>query len=194
MSAARSQPPEFGLAGLQMRAEDFFAVGETQERYELIDGVVMMSPSPRPRHWKAAQEIILQLGIFARAGGGIADVYSETDLQIHDRSVFRPDVCVYAARPAAAIPDRLTLAPDLVVEVLSPGTQALDLITKRDEYERYGVKEHWVVDPANARIRAWRRQQERLIEALVEEGALPSSAIPGFALDLRALAQAVRAS
>jgi Uma2 family endonuclease len=193
MSAARSQPQEFGLAGLRMRAEDYFALGETQERYELIDGVVMMSPSPRPRHWKAAQEIILQLGLFVRTGG-TADVYGETDLQINDRWVFRPDVCVYAVRPAAVIPERLTAAPDLVVEVLSPGTQALDLITKRDEYERSGVKEYWIVDPLTARVRAWRWERGQLIEAVVEGGTLASAAIPGFALDLRARAAAVGVS
>jgi len=186
MSTARWESPTYALTGLRMRAEDFFAIGETQERYELIDGVVVMSPSPRPRHAKTIQELLLQLGLFVR-GGGTADIYSETDLQIHGFSVFRPDVCAYARQTPRPIPDRLTAAPDLVVEVLSPGSEAMDLITKKDEYEKLGVKEYWVIDPADARVRAWHRERDRLIETLVEGEELASHAIAGFRLDIRGL-------
>lgn len=190
MSAARSQITEYGYAGLRMSAEDFFGLGEAQERFELIDGVVLMSPSPRPRHAKVIQEILKQLGRFEDAGGSV-DIYIETDLHIDDFSVFRPDICAYATKPPERIPDRLTAPPGLVVEVLSPGTEALDLITKRDEYERRGIEEYWVIDPANARVRAWRRERGRFIETLVEGDVLVSSAIAGFALDLRRLARAI---
>ncbi len=188
MSTARWEFPRYALTGLRMGAEDFFALGETQERYELIDGVVLMSPGPRPRHAKTIQEILKQLGRF-EDGGGTADIYSETDLQIHGFSVFRPDVCAYARRTPRPIPERLTTAPDLVVEVLSPGSEALDLISKKDDYEKLGVKEYWVIDPADGRVRSWHRERERLIETLVEGDELASRAIVGFRLDVRGLAR-----
>lgn len=96
MSTARSPNPQgYGLAGLRMSAEDYLAVGQSRENYELVGGVVLMSPSPRPRHWKVIHEILKQLGRFEDAGG-IVDVYAETDLKIDDFSVLRPDICAYA--------------------------------------------------------------------------------------------------
>lgn len=192
MSAARTNPTDFALTGLRMGAEDFFAIGETEQRYELVNGVVLMSPSPRPCHAKAIQALLKQLGHFEDSGGRV-DVFSETDLLIHATAVFRPDLCAYARPTSFPIPDRLTVAPDLVVEVLSPGSEAMDYITKKDEYERMGVKEYWVVDPANARVRAWHREKNQLIESLVEGDGLASAAIMGFTLDLRALSKALGA-
>lgn len=193
MSAAPSIYPRYGLAGLRMGAEEYLALGKTPERCELFHGVVVMSPRPAPRHSKGFQEILFQLGQFARAGGR-ADVYAQTDLKISDCSVLRPDIYAYypsTPTTAAAIPDRLSEAPDLVVEVLSPGSEAYDLITKKEEYEQRGVKECWVIDPRDARTRAWHREGSRLIESLVEGLSLASRALPGFTLDLGALAKAI---
>jgi Uma2 family endonuclease len=183
MSAAHSLPPEYGLAGLRMRADEYLAIGETQERYELIDGVVVMSPSPRPRHWKVLHEIARQFDAFVERGG-VADVYGETDLKLHDMAVFRPDLCVFVRPTPKPFPDRLTEAPDLVVEILSPGAEARDFITKRDEYEKRGVKEYWVIDPNGGRVRAWHLERSRLVESLVEGDSLASAGVPGFTLDL----------
>jgi len=154
----------------------------------------VMSPSPRPRHAKAVQAILKQLGRFEDAGGQI-DAYAETDLSISDFAVLRPDVCVYARPAPAVLPERLTETPDLIVEIISPGTEAFDLITKKDEYERRGVKEYWVIDPKDARVRAWHRDRDRLIESPVEAGcaSLPSRAVAGFSLDIRAVARALGA-
>lgn len=190
MSAAHSQFSGHGLTGLRMRAEDYLAIGQTRERYELVNGVVVMSPSPRPRHWKVIQELVLQFSEHERRGG-TADVYAETDLQLHEFAVFKPDICVYASRSDGGIPERLTLPPDLVIEVLSPGTEAFDLITKKDEYEQRGIREYWVIDPADARVRAWRIEHGRFVESIVSGDALPCHAIAGFALDLRRLAKVV---
>jgi Uma2 family endonuclease len=175
-----------------MSAEDYLSLGETEPRCELINGVVVMSPSPRPRHAKVILELAMQLGNFAASGGSV-DAYTETDLQINDLAVFRPDICAYANAPGK-IPERLTVAPDLVVEVLSPGSETLDFITKRDEYERRGVKEYWVIDPADARVRAWRLVRGRLIEALVEGDSFASTGIPGFDLDIARIRAIVTAS
>ena len=60
-------------------------------------------------------------------------MYSDIDLKIRDLAVLRPDISVYARPTPSVLPERLTEAPDLVVEILSPGSEAYDLITKKDE-------------------------------------------------------------
>jgi Uma2 family endonuclease len=182
-----------GYAGLRMSAEEFFGLGETQERYELIDGVVVMSPSPLPLHNAMIAEVIFQLMTFARRVAGVS-VFPETDVRLAPALVYRPDIVAYAPGRLLGTPDRLTIAPDLVVEMLSPGTKAIDLVTKRDDYEAFGVGEYWAIDPADARVRAWRRQDERLIEAAVVGESVPSAALPGLVLDVRPLRELARST
>jgi len=119
-------------------------------------------------------------------------VFLDTDLELSAALVYRPDVAIYLTRRLPVLPARLAIAPDLVIEVLSPSSKPLDLITKRDDYERFGVAEYWALDPADLGVRCWRRQGERLLEAGVERERVTSSAIPGFTLDIAALQEALR--
>ncbi len=190
MSAAPKHDPRLGYAGLRMTADEFLMLGETAERYELIDGVVVMSPSPTPGHNQVAAEVLYQAMGFAKQTNQ-ASVFHETDVRFAREKVYRPDIAVYVADRMSMRIDRLDIAPDLIVEILSAGTKMLDLITKRDDYDRFGVAEYWTIDPENGDARCWRRQGSRLCEVPIEGSAIQSSAIAGFTLDLmpiRALA------
>ncbi|MFG0284970.1 MAG: Uma2 family endonuclease, partial [Phycisphaerales bacterium JB039] len=121
MSALPRQPGHQGYAGLRMTADEYLALGETTDRYQLIDGVVMMSPSPSPAHQRLLAEILYQFESFARAGGDIL-IFPDTDVRLDDQLVYRPDISIYRTQRLPRIPDRLRLAPDLVVEILSPGS------------------------------------------------------------------------
>lgn len=182
MSTIPRHPVEWGYGGLRMGADEFFALGETPERLELIDGVVTVSPSPSPVHGEIVQEVLTQFGLQRRAGLAVR-VFTEIDIRLADRVVYRPDICVYLAPRLPARPARLTLPPDLVVEVLSSGTMAADLITKRDDYGRFGVGEYWAIDPASGGVRVWRRSNGFEAET-VAVGSLSSDAVPGLMLDL----------
>src|ERR1043165_9746023 len=95
MSAAPKYPRDVGYAGLKMTAEEFFALGETQEILELIDGVVVMSPSPTPRHQLPVVELLKQ--IFAwQSAHAAARVFPDTDVRLASGKVYRPDLVVYA--------------------------------------------------------------------------------------------------
>lgn len=83
-----------------------------------------------------------------------------------------------------SLPEKLTIAPDLIIEILSEGTKSLDLITKRDDYEAFGVREYWVIDQETITARVWRREGEKLVEAGAESGVAESSAIAGVSVNL----------
>lgn len=162
-------------------------MGETAERYELIDGVVFMSPSPTPPHSEIALEVQFQVKAFIRSGGR-ARVFAETDVRLSSGLVYRPDIVVYRSdRLPAGKLARLDLPPDLVIEVLSPSTKPYDLVTKRGDYERFGAREYWVVDPDDASVRCWGQGGGVWTETLVTGDTLESAAIPGFVLDIRPL-------
>lgn len=191
MSAVPSYPSDVGYAGLKMTADEFLALGETSERYELIEGVVVMSPSPTARHNVMLLEIALQLRRYGDETGEIT-VVPETDVRFMADKVYRPDISVYAAEAVPSLSGRLSLPPALIIEVLSPGTKSLDLLTKRDDYDAAGVLEYWAADPATGDVRCWQRQtgaagHSRLCEIPPEGDTVTSTAFAGLVLDLRPL-------
>jgi Uma2 family endonuclease len=183
MSAAPRHPVE-GFAGLRMSAQEFFGLGETAEHYELVDGVVVMSPSPTFRHQKLVRLILSQMESLAARTPGL-EIALDTDIEFDQRLVYRPNLAVYKPGRLTGTPERLTLCPDLVVEVLSPGSRPMDLTTKRTDYERFGVGEYWVVDPAGGAVLCWRREGGKFVEARIVGDWLESGVIAGLKIDLR---------
>ena len=80
-------------------------------------------------------------------------------------------------------------APDLVVEILSKGTMHKDRGDKREVYEQFAVREYWVVDPPNKSIEVYRMENNsyRLFSSAAEEGAVKSSVLPDFEVDMKAI-------
>ncbi len=185
MSAVPRLPSDFGYAGLRMTADDYLALGETPERYELIDGVVVMSPSPNFRHQKIVLLLIRQLDAFAQRSGG--ELIPDIDIRLSPGLVYRPDLVYYGPGRLTGIPARLDTPPDLVIEVLSPGSKPLDLVTKKSDYERFGVGEYWVVDPATGDVRCWSRRGDAFVESRAAGDRLTSGVVSGLVLDLAPL-------
>lgn len=173
-----------------MTAADFFAIGQTEERLQLVDGVVLMSPRPTPLHQTILRLVLRQLEQYLDAHPGAA-CFPEVDWELRPDTVYSPDLACFAPGRLTSIPARLTAPPDLIIEILSPGTKAFDLTTKRDDYERCGVGEYWTIDTADARVRCARREGGALVESPVTGDAIASAALQGFTLDLRPLREAV---
>ena len=132
-------------------------------RYELIDGVAyLMAPAPTLDHQEVAGEIFRQLanalqGKPCRAFIAPVDVLfpksGEADEQVD--TVLQPDVLV-VCDPSKLDRRGVRGAPDLVVEVLSPGTSSHDHVRKRRVYERAGVAEYWLVHPIDRMVTVYR--------------------------------------
>lgn len=137
------------------RYSDYLNWPETT-RYELIDGeAYMMAPEPDLAHQDVAGEIYFQLRLALKdkpCRPFIAPVdvrlpkHDETDEQID--TIVQPDVFV-VCDPGKLDRRGVRGAPDWIVEVLSPSTAVRDQIKKRDLYERAGVREYWLVHPAD---------------------------------------------
>lgn len=173
-------------AGMRMTADEYLALGETDENYELIDGEVRMSPKPSRRHQKALCLIQAQFESFMRANPGF-DYYPDVDIRFNAEHVFAPDMCCFRPGRLPPLDEVLTIAPDLVIEILSPANMAADLIKKRAAYARFGVPEYWVVDPTTGGVRCFRARDGEFEETLCTGASLTSEATPGFTLDLTPL-------
>lgn len=191
MSAVPRQPDPPVYTGARMTAEQFLAMGETDARMQLVHGVVVLSPSPQPIHQRVLDEIQGQLFVL-RSGGLAVHVFPDTDVVFDTRLVYRPDLSIYRAERLPTIPDRLTTQPDLIIEILSPSNKPMDLITKREDYEQYGVPECVVIDPHTGRCTQWARRGAIYHEIPPAGDFLTSDGVPGLRLDLRPLRAAAK--
>ena len=118
------------------------------ERWELVDGEAFaMTPAPSFRHQRVTGRIYYLLEAALQQGPCVPCV-SPVDVVLAQDTVVQPDVVV-VCDPSKIEPGGICGAPDLVVEVLSPSTALRDRRTKRDLYERYGVREYLTVDPVS---------------------------------------------
>jgi Uma2 family endonuclease len=172
--------------------EDYSSLPESMEkRYELLDGELKMVPAPTTTHQFIVRnlEFILHAFVRERVLGTILAapvdvVFGEGDA----REVAQPDI-IYIGRERAHIITEAEIqgAPDLVAEVLSPGTEIRDRGYKRHLYGRYGVREYWIVDPETETVEVC-----RLVGAAFEvvhrygaEDTLYCELFPGLAISLR---------
>ena len=127
-----------------------YASWDTEDRFELIDGVpYLMSPAPLRAHQKVSFKIAYQLETFLK--GKPCDVYvAPFDVRLnHDKGddiVVQPDIVVVCDK--SKLDDKgCKGAPDMIIEVLSPSSARLDTLVKFQKYQNAGVKEYWIVDP-----------------------------------------------
>lgn len=124
------------------------------KRYEIIEGELLVTPTPTVRHQNILAELNLQLRSFAKAGGHGLVVVAPTDVILSNENVVQPDL-LFIARERLGIANwsgGVHGAPDLVVEILSPSTSGRDQVVKRKLYGKFGVREYWIVDPTGLTI------------------------------------------
>ena len=137
--------------GRPLRRADLDAMPDDGHRYELIDGVLIVSPSPSHPHQRAGFRLARLLD--DACPDDLEVLIAPFDVVLADDTVVIPDILV-ARRSDITFRD-LPVAPVLTVEVLSPSTRRFDLMLKRSRFEAAGVGSYWVVDPIEVSLRAW---------------------------------------
>jgi Uma2 family endonuclease len=123
------------------------------ERWEIIDGTPLnMAPAPVRRHQKISMNLIRLL---ADGMGGSCELYhAPFDVRLPERDEADEDIVTVVQPDLSIIGDPSKLddfgcrgAPDLIIEIVSPGSAGRDMKIKRDLYERHGVRDYWIVQP-----------------------------------------------
>ena len=157
------------------------------ERYELINGRLMMVPAPNTKHQKVLLRLARKLSDFTEEHQ-LGDVYvAPFDVFLSDTDVVQPDVLwISRAREHKLTDQNMRGAPDLVIEILSPSTAEKDLGDKHDLYERHGVLEYWIVDPMAETVAVHGQGDSRLelAETLGRGDTLRTALLDGLQLQL----------
>lgn len=128
-------------------------------RWELLEGELVMTPSPRTVHQRVAFRLAVLLD--GAVGEGVEVLPAPIDVHLSARTVLQPDVVV--VRTDQLVDEGVTGAPVLAVEVLSPSTRRRDLQAKPELLERSGCAHYWVVDPDEVSLRAWSLTEGRYV-------------------------------
>jgi len=143
----------------RITAAEFAQLPETTQPTELLNREVIVSPAPLLNHQKIVANIYsLLIGLIKNG-----EVYfAPVDVRLDDENVVQPDL-LWIAPDSACKPVEgkyFNGAPDLIVEVISPGTIRADKVTKFNLYEKHGVIEYWLVDPEAQTLEVWIRGED----------------------------------
>lgn len=176
-----------GLEKSRLRAAEFDQLPETNQPTELIQGELIVSPSPAPQHQRISRRLCRLLEDLIPNG----EIFSAPmDVYLDAENIPQPDIIWAAEGSRCKIGDkRLEGPPDLIVEIFSPGTVSQDKIQKFDLYERYGIGEYWMVDPYEAYVEVYRWQAGRFVRqgAFTPDTPFESAALGGKTVDLAAV-------
>ncbi|WP_407521027.1 Uma2 family endonuclease [Lacibacter sp. MH-610] len=164
-----------------------------EERVELIRGRIMKMTAPNRKHQEVAGELFTQFKNYLK--GKSCKVYvAPFDVRLPKRAetndtniytVVQPDICVVCDEQK--LDDKGCMgAPDLVVEILSPGNSKKEIRIKHELYEEAGVKEYWIVNPVEENAAVFILNKDGKYDGARLYGSgdmIPSVAVPGFAVN-----------
>jgi Uma2 family endonuclease len=164
------------------------ALPDDGNRYEVVDGELLVTPAPADLHQRAVSLLLQILDPFARAQHLGEALPSPADIELDRHGLVQPDVFVRGlvhGRPAGGWDSGAPLL--LVVEALSPSTARADRTTKRRRFQRAGIPEYWIVDLDARVIERWRPDDQRP-EILSDRITWhPEGATEPLAIDLQSL-------
>jgi len=146
--------------GLKQKLDyhDLAHTPDDNRRYELLDGALFVSPSPRPLHQRVSKRLQRQLEAYFE-DRGLGEVFNapvDVILTMHD--VVVPDLVVVTTPPQ--VTERaIEGSPTLIVEILSPSTRMRDRKLKAERYAALGVAHYWIVDPVRKTIECYRLEK-----------------------------------
>jgi Uma2 family endonuclease len=155
------------------------------KRYELIEGDLIMTPSPVTAHQRISGRIEFELRKHVQ-GRDLGEVFdAPLDVYLDNENVLQPDIMFISKDRAGIIGEKnIQGAPDLVIEILSESTAYRDMAQKKKLYAKFGVKEYWIVTPEEASITIYLLKNAAFqpIHSYLDDDVLESPTLPGLRL------------
>jgi len=160
-------------------------------RYELIEGELIMTPSPVTRHQRIS--ILLASEILRYVlDNNLGEVFAAPyDVVLSNENVSQPDILFISKDRVDIITEKnVQGAPDLIIEILSESTAYRDAIQKKRLYARFGVKEYWIVAPDDKLVEVYYLKDKgeyQLLKTYLENDIIESQIIRGLKIELNRL-------
>jgi Uma2 family endonuclease len=166
--------------------DDYQTLPDDGQRYEIIEGELLMSPAPKTIHQRISRNLLIYLSNYINQHDIGEIFYAPCDVVLSMTDVVQPDLLFVGKERSHIITENNIIeAPDLVIEILSESTETIDHTRKKSLYEKHGVKEYWIINPSEKAIEqfvlrdksfeivgSWGRSQ-KLVSPVMEGLSLP---------------------
>ena len=156
---------------------------DDDNRYEILEGELIMASAPGLSHQGISRDLGFILWTYVKNNKTGTVFFAPVDVVLNKYNVLQTDIVFVSKDNESILEERgIFGAPDLVVEILSPSTLRRDRHQKKAVYERFGVKEYWIVDRANRSIEVFILEQDAftLHACATEHETVKSKVIDGF--------------
>lgn len=157
-------------------------------RYEVIEGELRMAPAPELGHQAISRDLAFAIWPYVKEKQLGKVFYAPCDVVLDKHNVVQPDLIFVSNENAGILKkDAIHGSPDLIVEIISPASIKTDRHTKKALYHKFGVREYWLIDPANKSVEVftYAKNGYDLLALVIGEGILQSGVIEGFHLDVK---------
>jgi len=136
--------------------EDYRELPNDQKIYQVIGGKLLMVPAPSTRHQNVSRNLEFIIWSFVKSHN-LGMVYdAPIDVVFSSVDVVQPDIVFIARNRLAVVKEKgIFGAPDWVIEIVSSSTSKIDIKLKKDLYERFGVREYWIVYPEDEKVEVY---------------------------------------
>jgi len=184
----KASPEKMAELKRPLTYEDYLTFPDDGRRYEIIEGELFMTPAPATKHQQISLHLEMALYPHLRKNKLGSLFHAPCDVVFSETNVVQPDIFFVSTERSSIITEKnIQGAPDLIIEITSPATEAVDRGEKKRLYERYGVREYWIVDPEREEVEVWvlRAGHFQLQARHGREETLTSPLLPGFQLPLQ---------
>jgi Uma2 family endonuclease len=165
--------------------EDYVLLPNDRNRYEILEGELTVTPAPSTKHQTVSGNLFVRLAHHIRERDLGKLFYAPIDLILESTSVLQPDLLfVSKVRQRIITEKAIEGVPDLVIEILSPGTSRTDRVTKAQLYARHGVPAYWIVDPEQEVIEIYLPDADGYRLTATLQGATPTITPPFTELEI----------
>src|SRR5699024_3456521 len=144
--------------------DDYRNLPDDGKRYEIIEGRLLMTPAPHTIHQRILGKLYKSISNYTEEQN-IGEIFiAPVDVILSMTNVVQPDLMFIAKERSHIITEKnVVAAPDLVAEITSESTKVRDQTTKKALYEKYGVKEYWIIYPDDEKVEQFILQDEKLV-------------------------------
>ncbi len=160
-------PPRSGMEVYMMLPEGTLA--------ELINDTIYMSPTPDYYHQSVSLKLAREISLFAESTNLGECVTAPMDVFFDEKNALQPDIIFISKANLGIInKGKIKGAPDLLIEILSPGNKKHDTEVKKAIYEKFGVKEYFIVDPQSSEVITWYFNKNKFVKQQSVKGKIKS--------------------
>lgn len=169
--------------------EDYLKTPE-DKRYELIEGELLMTPSPIPQHQRISRKIEFILEKFVTENNLGEVFYAPCDVYFDAENVIQPDILFISKDRLDIIGEKnIQGAPDFVIEIISESSAYRDMVQKKKLYAKFGVKEYWIVIPDEGLVEMYilKDNTYQPYKTYTKDDILESPYLKGLKIELKAI-------